>query len=199
MRGQVTSVCSESRVETPRSIGCILPVLRSLLRCSLVPNTNMTGCDYLRPLFVSPQQQKAIIDRLVECIHDSGEQFEAIAFRGFSGALVAPMIAVMLEKKLIAVRKTEESSHAYGSIEGHADSSSYVIVDDFMDSGRTVEAIIDALSGKKPTALFFWNTDNYSYSGDQCEEFECQAYSVGRREYDTLTEYKFHDRPTKGE
>lgn len=77
--------------------------------------------------------------------------FEAIAFRGMSGALLAPSVALATKKTLIMVRKTKENTHSsHGLVEGDCAAKHYVIVDDCVDSGATAREIqqrIKAWSG----------------------------------------------------
>ena len=67
-------------------------------------------------------------------------EFDAIAFRGLSGALIAPVVAMQMGKSLIAVRKGE-SCHSPNMIEGDVNALTYVIVDDFVSSGETCRKI----------------------------------------------------------
>ena len=75
--------------------------------------------------------------------------FDAIAFRGTSGAAMAYPLSIKLNVPLICVRKSTEKSHG-GNIEGSSgiDVTKYIIVDDFIDSGSTIRAIIDAIKEK---------------------------------------------------
>jgi adenine/guanine phosphoribosyltransferase-like PRPP-binding protein len=77
-------------------------------------------------------------------------EFDAIAFTGMSGALLAPTLALRLEKNLLMVRKPGDS-HSGMRVEGDKAALRYVIVDDFMASGRTVRTIL------KEVADFAWN------------------------------------------
>lgn len=74
--------------------------------------------------------------------HKLDQQFDSIAFRGISGALIAPVLAMRLNKNLIAVRKSTSGCHSCHTVEGYHGSKRYIIVDDFISSGETVESII---------------------------------------------------------
>jgi|SRR5579859_4427488 len=77
--------------------------------------------------------------------HDLKEQkfeFESIAFRGMSGALFSPPLALELNKTMVLVRKKGDGSHSMFRIEGDIGSQKYIIVDDFIASGATVQTII---------------------------------------------------------
>lgn len=69
--------------------------------------------------------------------------FRSIAFRGVSGALVAPIVAVRLKKGLIVVRK-RESQHSTYLVEGHRliGPQKYIIIDDFPSTGDTIKEIM---------------------------------------------------------
>lgn len=78
--------------------------------------------------------------RKLEPIADT---FDAVVFRGMSGALIAPIVAWELEKGLVAVRKPNElaASHSDNLVEGGDDGMRYLIVDDMIVSGCTVDEI----------------------------------------------------------
>ena len=70
--------------------------------------------------------------------------FDAIAFRGLSGALIVPTIAMMMDKTLLAVRKGEQS-HSSRMVEGDYNARRYVIIDDLIASGTTVQTIVQSI------------------------------------------------------
>src|SRR6185437_651522 len=71
--------------------------------------------------------------------HSGVEDFDAIAFTGLSGALVAPIVADLLGKELIAVRK-EKTNHSSNQIEGYIAGKTYIILDDCRSSGKTIRS-----------------------------------------------------------
>lgn len=71
--------------------------------------------------------------------------FDAIAFRGYSGAPIAAILSWELNLPMIAVRKNTVSSHDYLDVFGPTDVESYIIVDDFISSGGTVRDIIKGI------------------------------------------------------
>lgn len=88
----------------------------------------------------------------------SHHNFDTIAFRGMSGALIAPLVSVILGKPFTMVRKPGEGSHSSCTIEGCTNFKTYVIVDDFMATGKTARAIKEAIDNKlmlevKPTCI----------------------------------------------
>lgn len=93
---------------------------------------------------------KQRIDATVRFLRVKRHAFDAIAFRGMSGAMVGPAVAARLHKNLLMVRKPTERAHYYDTVEGYdASPQRYVIVDDFISTGVTIQAIRDALSEMK--------------------------------------------------
>lgn len=70
-------------------------------------------------------------------------QIDAIAFTGSSGAAIAFTLGIKHNIPLIYVRKPDEQSHG-GAVECNARDviKSYLIVDDFVDSGNTILRIV---------------------------------------------------------
>lgn len=95
-------------------------------------------------------------------------EFDAIAFRGNSGAIIAGYLSVLLEKPLIMVRK--EMAISNRKVESLIDprfvnNVRYIIVDDLISSGDTVNDIIDTVTQfydvTKLVGIFLYR----SYSG----------------------------------
>jgi adenine/guanine phosphoribosyltransferase-like PRPP-binding protein len=82
---------------------------------------------------------------------DKKTPFDAIAFRGVSGAALAFPLSLALKKPLICIRKG--SSHYGRKFEGCISAKTYIIVDDFIETGQTIEAIIKEISKIKPNAV----------------------------------------------
>lgn len=79
--------------------------------------------------------------------------FDALAFRGLSGAILAGTLAVRLKKPLIGVRKGE-STHSMELVEYYGGwiCPRYVIVDDFPFTGQTIKIIVKMIQEKMPKA-----------------------------------------------
>lgn len=89
--------------------------------------------------------------------------FDAIAFRGSSGAALAFPLSYFLKVPLIHVRK-EKSHYGRGTIEGTISSKRFVIVDDFIDMGTTIETIVKEVKKEmsaKPVAIVLYNSIKY--------------------------------------
>jgi len=94
--------------------------------------------NHLRP-FMDMREAKCVVKKSIAILR--AYDFDAIAFRGLSGALIAPIIAMQMGKSLLAVRK-DEKTHSIHKVEGDISARRYIIVDDFIATGSTVRAIL---------------------------------------------------------
>ena len=116
---------------------------------------------YLDPVFNI--EQYAQIMKIVEKFL-SQEKFDSIAFRGTSGCAVAFPLALSMKKEMLHVRKS--GGHSCASIEGQTEVKTYAVIDDFVETGSTLETIKDKISNwylqscrKEPacTVVFLYN------------------------------------------
>jgi orotate phosphoribosyltransferase len=101
---------------------------------------------------LNPDSRKSVIDMLVTIL--SNVQFDAIACRGVSGLTIAPIVAHLLDKPLIIVRKPNESAHSTNKYEGCYNFKNYIIIDDFVSTGGTVGKIQELIKGFNPNARY---------------------------------------------
>ena len=92
--------------------------------------------------FLTPAKLRTAVQKCVRIIRKRKLKFDAIAFRGLSGAVVAPMVALALKKTMIAVRKS--NSHGI-KVCGDLGAQSYLIIDDFISSGVTIRKIVTGI------------------------------------------------------
>jgi len=95
------------------------------------------------------------IDEAVDdCVRElKGKRFDTLVFRGVSGMLVGPIVAHLMHKEVIVIRKqTQDYSHSARSAEGHVAAKRYIILDDFISSGNTCRTIIKEVHGFAPDA-----------------------------------------------
>ena len=103
-----------------------------------------------------------------------------LVVRGHSGSILAGGIAYILKRKgrevLISVSRKAESSHGY-NLEGIpsevSDDTHIIIVDDFVDTGKTIEAILEDLTERIGDMEVFdmlcvanhWDEDDFTEEG----------------------------------
>jgi orotate phosphoribosyltransferase len=90
---------------------------------------------------LDPIRLKRIISQAVADLTPFTEYFDGIAFKGVSGAMVAPSVAMVMEKKLVLVRD-DIRTHSWSLIEGDKTINNYIIIDDIVETGATVRYII---------------------------------------------------------
>jgi adenine/guanine phosphoribosyltransferase-like PRPP-binding protein len=104
-------------------------------------------------------EQLVQTDKLLKSVNDAldildAEDFDSIAFRGISGALIAPILALLMGKTLCAVRKPQQQELSHGcKVEGDANTKRFIIVDDFIASGSTVYEILKEIALFAPKAV----------------------------------------------
>lgn len=99
---------------------------------------------------------KRAVKRL-KYLRRGGLQFDAIAFAGMSGCLMAPAIADKLGVGIMAIRKRGERTHADFTVEATPKCVTYIIVDDLVYSGQTVERIQDALGPEHCKGIYVYH------------------------------------------
>lgn len=100
---------------------------------------------YLAPVF-TPSGLRKCVRNLVKLLKPHVDKFDTIVFRGTSGALVGPAVALALDKPMLFIRKPSSDSHYSGICEGNVVTENYVIIDDFISSGNTLRAIKGAIA-----------------------------------------------------
>lgn len=102
------------------------------------------ACDYIR-YGIDREIRKKTISSLAGEIQKSKIEFDAIAFRGMSGAIVAPSVADALEKNIVLCRK-DDNHHSDFKVEYAVDwFEKFIIVDDLISSGNTIITILQMI------------------------------------------------------
>lgn len=116
---------------------------------------------------VDREPRKQLIQRCIGLLNDKRDQFDAVAFRGVSGALIGPVLADYFDKYLVIVRKPEDGHHNSScdrlaiydpALRKHTQANNlrYLIVDDFVETGNTVKAIVDAIAIEARYGMWPW-------------------------------------------
>lgn len=99
---------------------------------------------WIKPL-VDPVKRRDAVIRTRTRLCDL-PPFDAIAFTGLSGSVIAGAVALAMDKYLYCVRKNGESRHSEYQVEGPSTGLRYAIIDDFISTGATIERIIEMVS-----------------------------------------------------
>lgn len=86
-----------------------------------------------------------------------GIDFDTIVGTGFSGGIVIPALALVMDKQFLLIRKDGDNSHHRGSLVGQL-GKRWIFVDDFISTGRTrtrvIEKVAEAVSiSRTPTTM----------------------------------------------
>ncbi len=89
------------------------------------------------------ERRDATFQRAVQCL--SRFEFDTIVVTGVSGLIIGPVLAHLTGKKLLVVRKPNESTHSYNYIEGEM-GHQWIFVDDFISSGGTLDRVVERVN-----------------------------------------------------
>jgi adenine/guanine phosphoribosyltransferase-like PRPP-binding protein len=91
------------------------------------------------------EDREILIDRICEKLEQHSHKFDAIAVSGSSMQLISSVVAYKMKKNVILVRKLNEICYSDKSVEGK-NYQKYIIIDDFCESGRTINYVISQIS-----------------------------------------------------
>lgn len=131
--------------------------------------------------FIEPDNLRESIKLAVRALELWKDDFDAVAFRGMSGALIGPPVALAMNKTMIMVRKPDEDSHAIIDrvlVEGDAGARSYIILDDFVSSGKTAYAIKESIKQFAPDAEFLGLLQASSITEEKLEIHRGRKYPL---------------------
>jgi len=124
---------------------------------------------------LTPDSLKETVKRICDRLKEHKKKFDTIVFRGMSGALVAPMVAAKMNKQMLMIRK-KDGSHSIYSIEGNVGLKNYVIVDDLVCSGDTVNQMVSSVNKEISTEAKFVGISLYL-----CGMYKDEEYNQGRK------------------
>jgi len=108
---------------------------------------------------ISIDRLRRTIDLSVKML--AGYDFDALAFTGMSGCLVGPSVCLALNKSMIVVRKKGDDTHSPYDVEGDKAARRYIIIDDFIGSGATVNRIAKQVKLFAPQAVCLGVLETY--------------------------------------
>lgn len=97
---------------------------------------------YLNSVYKTERFQKTVRAMVIR-LASVGDDFDAIVFRGSSGAALGYVLGYLLEKPIINCRKAGENSHSQNKVEGCYGAARIAVVDDFVCSGKTIRVILE--------------------------------------------------------
>lgn len=104
---------------------------------------------------VNHRERQEVIQHCLEVLRPIRDEFDAIVGTGCSGLTMGATLAYLLDKNFVIVRKDGDRSHSGFAVEGNP-GYSYVIVDDLVCSGKTMQRILATMErecGQRPKCL----------------------------------------------
>lgn len=105
----------------------------------------MNHAKYLSGVYVK-QLRNILIPMICTQLRKHKNQFDSIVASGNSMMGIAPIIATKLDKQLITIRKPHEISHSTVRVEHYQYPHKYIVIDDFISSGQTMNYVINQMS-----------------------------------------------------
>ena len=114
-------------------------------------------------------ERDTTVERCLDVLR--GQDFDTIAVRGVSGLLIGPILAHLLGKELLVIRKPkrEEGSVSFLDYEGHYGAQRYIIVDDLVCSFSTAVRIFRGVTECAPQAKLvgLLTYDTFNFHGEE--------------------------------
>lgn len=116
--------------------------------------------DYLHEVF-HPEDFKATVENAVASIKTFREKnnFEVILFTGVSGAALAFPVSYLTGVPIACLRKPN-SSHSIYTLEGWWPRSSYIIIDDFVETGDTINRIHERVKPAVCKGIYLYSDEH---------------------------------------
>ena len=145
---------------------------------------------YLSNIFTSTGELDKTVNFTIKNIREYIQRkkisFEFVAVTGVSGLVVGSIVAHKLKKRLIVVRKKNDSSNATCEVEGipsghNQTKKRYIIIDDLISSGGTIRRIISQIKNHNKDCrcigICTYNVPVYSWR-------TCKShYTIGYKEF----------------
>jgi adenine/guanine phosphoribosyltransferase-like PRPP-binding protein len=128
------------------------------------------------------KQTMHIVKKMAEVfkkIYDPEEDKIAILMRGSSGCVMASLLATYIQDydfELIPVRKPGEDAHTSGQVIHVTYGSKVVIIDDFISSGQTMNAIYSLYDNYEIDSVFVSGKVRLGYLNFTPKHLVCSKY-----------------------
>lgn len=114
---------------------------------------------------------RTIADQIM-CDLANGVSIHGLAVRGLSGVTIGAVVSAYTGVPLVIVRKPGEHTHSHESVELAHVPACYAFLDDFIDEGDTLAAVVNALPVSKLTRIYLYMSED-----DNMTEYE-EVYHV---------------------
>ncbi len=119
------------------------------------------GGNYTKPIW-TPVLFQSLVDACALKLQDFANHtsFDAIAGCGVSGLPILGALSYRLGIPMIAVRKPGEVSHLPSKAQGLIYSSRYIVIDDLIETGSTIDNIIKSVNAGHEEVINWGATDS---------------------------------------
>ena len=105
---------------------------------------------HLSKVIIPNMRRKAVVG-ILDALED--EEFDSVAVSGTSGLGIGSIIAYLKDVGLSVIRKSTANCHSGNKVETTEVVKRYIIVDDLVDSGKTLRRIVKGMRREHPDAI----------------------------------------------
>jgi len=100
-----------------------------------------------------------VVEEAIKDLEPIKDEFDSIAVIGASGTVVGSVVAYLMRKNLVVVRKVGENPNCEQHVTGnHWDVKRTVFLDDFVCGGNTLQRVIEVLRGRPAFAYMYYRS-----------------------------------------
>lgn len=118
---------------------------------------------------------EALVSQILRDLNPRTNDFDTIVATGTSGMMIAPIIAMIMRKHMVAVRKPGENSHSGGLKLQGIFGERWIFLDDFIATGNTLRRVVGTVEQEGPKNAEFIGA--YLYEGETSEFRSPQSLS----------------------
>lgn len=142
----------------------------------------MVRSSFMTSVFDAGRREEAILNATVALSSLPLNNLTLVG-TGLSGAMMLTLLSHHTKTPCTLVRKKNSSSHSNLEIEGEMDFDDYVIIDDQIDTGATIEHITNVIKSKNPRArlagILLYECHNYDAEHeDWGDRFDCWVREI---------------------
>lgn len=142
----------------------------------------------------STETFEAAVKRSIAALKKIEAEFDTIVATGASGTTVASVVAYLMGKQLVIVRKPGENSHCYDPLSGDIKALARTVwLDDFVSGGATYERIVKLVGRPRWALLYYLGSHFQCVSSTHLGLVAVERYAL----HDSTPNFLYMDRVTE--
>lgn len=116
---------------------------------------------YLSSIFQKTKRKK-VVKKLENILNKYTLPYDGFVVTGVSGITMGSIMANLLNKELVVVRKTTQNCHADYKVENAKPKGKYIFLDDCISTGKTFDRVFKAMKKVKGVIIGHVLYDDYT-------------------------------------